>query len=92
LKMNWSIPGKIPIFNDLKIKLTNDPIVIKVSNELLKKGGIFLLGYEVKSPKMTPRQEFRLLEIKDKKAALSEKQITPNMFVSSYKNLDLSDN
>lgn len=90
LRMNWSIPGKLPIFNDLEIKLTSDPIVIKVSNELLKKDGTYILGYEVKSPKMTPRQEFRLLEIKDRKATLSEKRFTPNEFVSGYDSLNLS--
>jgi hypothetical protein len=31
LRMNWSIPGKLPIFNGLEIKLTNNPIGIKVS-------------------------------------------------------------
>lgn len=89
LKTNWAIPGKIPIFNGLDIKLT-DPIIIKISDELLKKDGVYILGYEVKSPKMTSRQEFRLLEVKDRTATISERRITPNEFVLEYVTLELS--
>jgi hypothetical protein len=59
-------------------------------NELLKKDGSYLLGYEVKSPKMTPKQGFRLLEIKDRNATISGKHLSPNEFITTYDSLDLS--
>ena len=61
LSMNWGIPGKLPIFNDARFTLPNSPILLKVANNEPMKEKVYLLGYEIKSPRMPMKQAFTVL-------------------------------
>lgn len=89
LRENWSIPGKIPIFNGIELQITSEPIIIKINDELLKKEGSYVVGYEIRSPKMTPQQSFKILRIQDGKATFDKNYLSSVEFITSYDDLGL---
>lgn len=61
LQQNWVVPNKMPIFNTLKYSISKDPIQISVKNG----NDIFMIIWEVFSPKMTPKSGILSLQLSD---------------------------
>jgi len=54
LVMNWAVPGKMPVWSDAKFSISDTPVGFRVPQG----SGQYLLGWELKSPRMTPREGF----------------------------------
>lgn len=53
LQMNWSVPGKMPIWEGTRFKVTDAPIQFSVPNAIDDR---YLVGWEVKSPRMISKR------------------------------------
>lgn len=53
LSMNWSIPGKMPIWEGMMFRVSKKPILIQIPKE----PGEYILSWFLKSPKMSPKEK-----------------------------------
>jgi len=75
LSMNWGIPGKMPIFNDANFELTEQPMMLKIPDAEIDADKVYLLGYQIKAPRMVTKQGFTFLtKTRDKVSLLDPLQ------------------
>ena len=57
LYLNWGVPGKMPVWEGVWFSVTDKPLKISFP----KQAGVYMLGWEVQSPRMLPKSRFYFL-------------------------------
>jgi hypothetical protein len=93
LSLNWSIPGKMPIFQQaywLSLTKNSEPFMLRPPTDgLLEKPASYLVGYEIGSPRMLQKSAYTLLHVKSGYATLSDKYLNIEELIANYDNLVL---
>ena len=91
LNLNWSIPGKMPIFQQAyKLNLTRngEPFLLRTpTNGWFGKHASYLVGYEIGSPRMPIKSAYTLLHVKSGKATLSDEYLSIEELIAKYDKL-----
>ncbi len=91
LSLNWNIPVKMPIFQQpYAFSITNNgkPILLRTSTDGRMGNHVsYLLGYEIASPRMMLKSEYRLLHVKSGYATLAADWLSTEELAANYENL-----
>ncbi len=86
LRLNWSIPGKIPIFQQqyaLNLTSNGEPFLLRTPTDgRMGKHVSFLVGYEISAPRMPQKSAFAQLHVKSGYATLSDEYISAEDLVN----------
>ena len=93
LRLNWSIPGKMPIFQQsdrLSLTYNSEPFMLRTPTDgLLGKHVSYIVGYEIDSPRMLQKSAYTLLHVKSGYATLSDKYLSIEELIANYDKLAL---
>ena len=91
LSLNWNIPVKMPIFQQpYAFSITNNgkPILLRTPTDGRMGNHVsYLLGYEIASPRMMLKSEYRLLHVKSGYATLAADWLSTEELAANYENL-----
>ncbi len=88
LRLNWSIPGRVPIFqHPYPYNLTNngEPFMLRMPTDGRQgKHVSYLLGYEIGAPRMPLKRAYTLLQVKSGYITLSNEYIDFDELMDKY--------
>jgi Putative DNA-binding domain len=88
LQYNWSIPAKFPIFNSAVFEIPDNPILLRTSTDGQHgKPMVYLLGYEIKSPRMPIKSAYTLLHVRSGYATVSRNNLSFQGLAANFENL-----
>src|SRR6266700_3923260 len=91
LKLNWSIPAKMPIFKQeyrLNLTRSGDSFLLRTpTNGWFGKHVSYLVGYEIGSPRMLQKSAYTLLHVRSGYATLSDEYLSVEELIANYEKL-----
>jgi len=86
LSTNWGIPGRLPIFKEANFTITNsnDNILLKMPKKEQTTEQVYILGYEIKSPRMTAKLAFTILTKTEDTISLSGQYLNGEELGANY--------
>jgi Putative DNA-binding domain len=91
LRLNWSIPGKIPIFQHpypLSLTHNGEPFMLRAPTDGRQgKHVSYLLGYEIGAPRMPLKRVYTLLHVKSGYITLSNEFLDMDELIDKYDKL-----
>ncbi len=86
LQVYWSIPERLPIFHEEMGII--DALLFKTTVDgRMGKPKYYLIGYEIKSPRMPVKSSFSILEVRSGFIWLSQTQLTEQEVLANYHKL-----
>ena len=65
-QINWAIPHQMPIFFGVNFNIFSEPMEIQVPKPMAGNSSKFAIGWEIKSPRMTPKKGYAVYQLKQK--------------------------
>jgi Putative DNA-binding domain len=91
LRLNWSIPAKIPIFQHpypLSLTSNSEPFMLRTPTDgRLGKHVSYLLGYEIGAPRMPLKRAYTLLQVESGYITLSNEYFDIGELIDKYDGL-----
>src|SRR6266568_4812764 len=91
LRLNWSIPGKMPIFQQsyrMSLTRSGDPFLLRTPTDgRLGNHVSYLVGYDIGSPRMLQKSAYTLLHVKSGYATLSDEYLSVEELIANYAKL-----
>ncbi len=87
LTVTWGIPGKLPIFH--AVYSIFDSLLLKIPTDgRMANPKYYLIGYEIKSPRMPIKDSYALLEVRSGYIWLAEQHLTEDELLANYSKLE----
>lgn len=71
LSVNWNVPSKMPLFNNALFRVA-EPFSLKIKTTDKWEERNYVIGYQIRAPKMDVKQGFTTLELKQIHLSLSQ--------------------